>query len=194
MNILIENMIYGSIGLLFALAVLTVYALIQLGKNNVLTFFLIPLALVASIYTGYTLFALQGTPINDLPEGEVQVLWVEVQKPKIYFLVRHLGKTEPTYYTIPYSDDNAKEMDRMLKAMQRGIKMEGEFKERDPDGGDLSMQHKNIKFDNIVRYPLPPKKEELENQGVDRRLINEIQNQPDRGENTSRDYNDDEEH
>ena len=40
MDILTGNMIYGSIGLLFALAVLTVYALIQLGKNNVLTFFL----------------------------------------------------------------------------------------------------------------------------------------------------------
>ena len=65
--------IYISIGLIFALSVLTVYSLIQLGKNNILTFFLIPLALVASIFTGYTLFALQGTPINDMPKGQVEV-------------------------------------------------------------------------------------------------------------------------
>ena len=58
--------IYMSIGLVFALSVLTVYSLIQLGKNNILTFFLIPLALIASIFTGYTIFALQGTPIDDM--------------------------------------------------------------------------------------------------------------------------------
>ena len=45
--------IYAGIGLLLGLAILTVYALIQLGRNNTLTFFLIPLALVASIYSGY---------------------------------------------------------------------------------------------------------------------------------------------
>ena len=189
MDILIENMIYGSIGLLFALAVLTVYALIQLGKNNVLTFFLIPLALVASIYTSYTLFALQGTPINSLPEGNVEVVWVEVQKPEIFFTVRHFGESEPTYYTIPYTDKNAKEMDRLLKMMMKGVRPEGEFKKGDPDAGDLSMQHQDIMFDDIERHPLPEKKQVLENAGVSPGMIEQIHNQTDEGENTVRDYN-----
>jgi len=190
MDILTGNMIYGSIGLLFALAVLTVYALIQLGKNNVLTFFLIPLALVASIYTSYTLFALQGTPINSLPEGNVEVVWVEVQKPEIFFTVRHLGETEPTYYVIPYTTANAKEMDRLLKAMMKGQRMEGEFKKGEPDTGDLSHDPNRIHFDDIERHPLPEKKQTLENSGVDHRMIENIHDQPDEGENRPRNYND----
>lgn len=189
MDILIENMIYGSIGLLFALAVLTVYALIQLGRNNVLTFFLIPLALVASIYTSYTLFALQGTPINSLPEGNVEVVWVEVQKPEIFFTVRHFGETEPTYYAIPYTDKNAKEMDRLLKMMMKGQRVEGEFQKGDPDTGDLSKDPDRIHFDDIDRHPLPEKKQVLRESGVSSRMVDEIHNQEDEGENPTRSYN-----
>lgn len=189
MGIIFENMIYGSMGLLFALAVLTVYAVIQLGKNNVLTFFLIPLALVASIYTSYTLFALQGTPINSLPEGQVEVVWIEVQKPEIFFTVRHMGESEPTYYVIPYTTDNAKEMQRLLEMMMKGTRPEGEFKKGDPDAGDLSMQHQDIMFDDIERHALPEKKQVLEGYGVSPGMIEQIHNQTDEGENTVRSYN-----
>ena len=187
-DILFEHMIYGSIGLLFALAVLTVYALIQLGRNNVLTFFLIPLALVASIYTSYTLFALQGTPINSLPEGNVEVVWVEVQKPEIFFTVRHFGKTEPTYYVIPYTTANAKEMDRLLKAMMKGQRVEGQFQKGEPDTGDLSHDPDRIHFDDIERHPLPEKKQVLRESGVSSRMADEIHNQEDEGSNVTRNY------
>jgi len=189
MDIIFENMIYGSIGLLFALAVLTVYALIQLGKNNVLTFFLIPLALVASIYTSYTLFALQGTPINSLPEGEVEIVWIEVQKPEIFFTVRHFGESEPTYYVIPYTTDNAKEMQRLLEMMMKGVRPEGEFQKGDPDSGDISYDPETIHFDDIERHPLPEKKQVLEGAGVSPGMIEQIHNQTDEGENTVRNYN-----
>lgn len=78
-------MIYLATILLFMLAVVAIYAIIQTGKNNVITFFLIPLVLVSSIFTGYSIYVLQGTPVNTLPKGEVTVLWAEVQKPNIYF-------------------------------------------------------------------------------------------------------------
>ena len=102
--------IYAGIGLLLGLAILTVYALIQLGRNNTLTFFLIPVALVSSIFSGYTMLALQGTPIDGIPEEQVEVIWVEVQKPHIYFNVRPVGELQPVYYRIPYTEDNAKKM------------------------------------------------------------------------------------
>jgi len=187
----LTDMVYISIGLLFGLAVLTVYALIQLGRRNTITFFLIPVALVASIYAGYTMFALQGTPINMLPKGEVEVLWVEVQKPEIYFTVRHSGNTEPTYYSIPYTDENAKRMNELGEKAAKGMKVEGEFSEGEQDKSDLSKQN-IISFDDIERFNLPPKKAQLRRDGVDQRIITAIHGQEDQGEDEVTDY--DEEH
>ena len=170
---IVNNMIFMSAGLLFAMAVLTVYAMIQLGKNNVITFFLIPLALVSSIFTAYTIFALQGTPVAGIPKGEVAVLWAEVQKPHIYFLVRHSGEeTRPVYHSIPYTEDNAKKMNELAKKAARGQPQEGEFTDR-PKDGDLS-PNDEIYFDNITRSALPPKKKALMIQGVDQGIINAI--------------------
>lgn len=178
--------IYISIGLIFALSVLTVYSLIQLGKNNILTFFLIPLALVASIFTGYTLFALQGTPINDMPKGQVEVIWVEIQKPNIYFLVRPAGETQPVYHRIPYTNKNADKMSELQKKANGGRPVSGEFKETEKGKNDMS-KSEDIRFDEIERSPLPTKKPVLRDMGVDENLINEIHNQ-DVGDNTARDY------
>ena len=157
---IVNNMIFMSAGLLFAMAVLTVYAMIQLGKNNVITFFLIPLAL-------------QGTPVAGIPKGEVAVIWAEVQKPHIYFLVRHSGEeTRPVYHSIPYTEDNAKKMNELAKKAARGQPQEGEFTDR-PKDGDLS-PNDEIYFDNITRSALPPKKKALMIQGVDQGIINAI--------------------
>ena len=178
--------IYISIGLIFALSVLTVYSLIQLGKNNILTFFLIPLALVASIFTGYTLFALQGTPIDDMPEGQVEVIWVEIQKPNIYFLVRPAGETQPVYHRIAYTNKNADKMQELQKKAKNGRPVAGEFKLAENGKSDLT-NNEDIRFDEIERSPLPTKKPVLRDMGVDENLINEIHNQ-DVGDNTARDY------
>jgi len=174
---IVNNMIFMSAGLLFAMAVLTVYAMIQLGKNNVITFFLIPLALVSSIFTAYTIFALQGTPVSGIPKGEVAVIWAEVQKPNIYFLVRHQGEeTRPVYHSIPYTEDNAKKMNELAKQAARGQPQKGEFTK--VGKGDMSKTDE-ISFDNITRTPLPPKKKALLIQGVDQGIINAIH--PDAG-------------
>jgi len=171
---IINNMIFMSAGLLFAMAVLTVYAMIQLGKNNVITFFLIPLALVSSIFTAYTIFALQGTPVPGIPKGEVAVVWAEVQKPHIYFLVRHQGEdTRPVYHSIPYTEDNAKKMNELAQKAARGQPQKGEFTDNPIKDSDLS-KNDEIYFDNITRTALPPKKKALKILGVDQRLIDEI--------------------
>ena len=164
--------IYISIGLVFALSVLTVYSLIQLGKNNILTFFLIPLALVASIFTGYTIFALQGTPIDDMPDGQVEVIWVEIQKPNIYFLVRHVDDPKPAFYRMDYTKENAKKMQDLSEKADAGQPSNGEFKLKDKDGGISQM--KEFTFDTIRRESLPPKVKSLQMQGVDDGIINKI--------------------
>jgi len=183
-------MIYAGIGLLLGLAILTVYALIQLGRNNILTFFLIPIALVASIFAGYTMFALQGTPIEGIPEGEVEVVWAEVQKPHIYFTVRHKGEKRPTYYHIPYNENNAKKMAELAEAAKAGRPEKGQFKKKDGDQNQDESKSFEIQFDDIDRTPLPMKKSELERNGVDRQIVNAIHNQEDLGENTARNIDD----
>ena len=44
-----------------------------------------------------------------MPDGQVEVIWVEIQKPNIYFLVRPQGKTQQVYSRILYTKKNAKE-------------------------------------------------------------------------------------
>jgi len=170
-------MIYIATLLLFCLAVLTVYAIIQTNKNRILVFLLIPLVLVSSLYTGYSIYALQGTPINTLPKGEVEVLWAEVQKPHIYFLVRHTGEPRPQYYTMPYSENNARKMQNMGKQAEDGTPATGEFKETEQQNG-LITTVQEFTFDNIRRDALPPKRKALQLQGVDQRIINEIHSDP----------------
>lgn len=182
--------IYAGIMLLFGLAILTVYALIQLGKNNTLTFFLIPIALISSIFSGWTMLALQGTPINGIPDGEVEVIWVEIQKPHIYFNVRPDGETEPVYHVIPYTKDNAKKMQSLAEAAEQGRPEKGEFKQKDGDQKKDQSNSYEIQFDNINRSPLPSKRSELKANGVDDRIANAIHNQEDTGENPVRDADD----
>ena len=79
-------MIYVASILLFLLAVVSVYALIKSKGNMIALFFLIPVILSSSIYTGYSIYVLQGTPIYSLPEGKVELVWAEMQKPNIVFL------------------------------------------------------------------------------------------------------------
>ena len=165
-------MIYLATILLFMLAVVAIYAIIQTGKNNVITFFLIPLVLVSSIFTGYSIYVLQGTPVNTLPEGEVTVLWAEVQKPNIYFLVRHVDEQRPTYYRMPYTKENAKKMQGMKQKAEEGNPMEGKFKVLKQKGSLVSMDE--FTFDRIKRFALPPKEKELKANGVDQGIINQL--------------------
>ena len=166
-------MIYLATILLFMLAVVAIYAIIQTGKNNVITFFLIPLVLVSSIFTGYSIYVLQGTPVDALPKGEVTVLWAEVQKPNIYFLVRHADEPRPTYYRMPYTKENAKKMQGMKQKAEEGTPMEGQFKVKEEQKGGL-ISNDEFTFDRIKRFALPPKEKELMANGVDQGIINQI--------------------
>lgn len=167
-------MIYVASVLLFLLAVVSVYALIKSKSNFVALFFLIPVILSSSIYTGYSIYVLQGTPINGLPEGKVEVIWAEMQKPDIVFLVRHENKPIPKYYRIPYTKENAKILQGLHQSASMGHPQEGEFKPKE-DGG-IRIENQDISFDKIKREPLPPKRSSLEIQGVDQGIINSIDN------------------
>ena len=167
-------MIYVASVLLFLLAVVSVYALIRSRSNLFLLFFLIPIILSSSIYTGYSIYVLQGTPIHSLPQGKVELIWAEMQKPDIVFLVRHEDELIPKYYRVPYTKQNAKLLSGLNRMASMGHKQEGEFKPKETGG--VNIENQDISFDRIKREPLPPKKNALQLQGVDQGIINSIDN------------------
>jgi len=167
-------MIYVASILLFLLAVVSVYALIKSKGNTLVLFFLIPIILSSSLYTGYSIYVLQGTPIHSLPEGKVELIWAEMQKPDIVFLVRHEDSTIPKYYRIPYTKENAKLLSNLNELASKGNPQKGEF--QPPQKGGAITVNQDVSFDRISREPLPPKKKALKIQGVDEGIINSIDN------------------
>ena len=128
-------MIYVAAILLFFLAVVSIYALISSGRNYLILFILTPLILISSIYSAYTLYSLQGTPVNGFPNGEVEVVWVELANPDILFLARfsEIGG-RPVYYRIAYTEKNLEEMIQIIGQLEQGIAPQGTF-DRDQDSG-----------------------------------------------------------
>lgn len=162
------DLIYTSIVLLFFVAAASIYALIVSRKNYIITFLLTPALLVASIFAGYTMFMLQGTPINGIPEGNVEVVWVEMAKPEILFLARPETGGRPYYYVIPYNDNNRDTMQEIMKEQarkeQRGEEssVPGRFKtgEKQDDPSEM-----NVEFVPPEGAPLPPKQTPSSTQG-----------------------------
>ena len=153
-------MIFMAIVLFFLIGVVAIYALIQTGKNYAIQLLLIPLLLVGTIFAAYSIYILQGTPKNGIPDGEVEIVFVEMQKPWIIFLSRTKGEDEnpiPTYYRIPYNDENKKTMNKIMQEMESGRQVEGEFKERNKVKGGTEPPNGEFWFDRIRRDGLPPK-------------------------------------
>ena len=113
----IFNMLNVAFILLFLLASVSIYALIVSKKNYLILFLLTPIVLSSSVFTAYSIFALQGTPINGVPKHDVSVLWVEMSKPDIFFVVRTEDPDDedrdPKYYRIDYTEENKKTMKKL---------------------------------------------------------------------------------
>ena len=123
-------MVYTSATLIFITSVITLYALILHRKNLIILIFLIPMLLTSTVYTGYSIYALQGTPINGIPVGKsVEILWVEPAKPWIRLMLRVEENPQPTYYKMAYTKKNMDELNKAAaKAAKSGQgKVEGEF-------------------------------------------------------------------
>jgi hypothetical protein len=123
-------MVYTSATLIFITSVITLYALILHRKNLILLIFLIPMLLTSTVYTGYSIYALQGTPINGIPVGKsVEILWVEPAKPWIRLMLRVEENAQPTYYKMAYTKKNMDELNKAAaKASKSGEgKIEGKF-------------------------------------------------------------------
>ena len=147
-------MLYIATSLLFFLAFISLYALIRNNRNLFLLFFLVPVILGSSIFAGYAIFILQGTPIDRLPKGQVEVVWAEVQKPIIVFLVRHEDRPIPKYYKINYTKDNSRLLNKLAEGTKKGRPEKGEFKHFNTE------TNPNVKFDTIKRNRLPSKNSE----------------------------------
>lgn len=157
-------MIFGAVILFFLMGVVAIYALIQTGKNYALQAVLIPVILVGTLFAGYAIYILQGTPKQGIPEYDVEVVFVQMQKPHILFLAREAASDDasetdpiPKYFVIPYNDQNKKTMNKIMKRMEMGQPVEGKFKKKDVNPNGNQPPTGEFEFDNIIREGLPPK-------------------------------------
>ena len=111
----IDTLILVYVAGLFSLILICLYALIQSKANKLYTFIIIPLALVMASMTWQGIKLLQGMPVYGLPETEVEVMWVNDNKPWIFVVLKKEG--QPVLYKIDWSEENKKKM----KELQRNI-------------------------------------------------------------------------
>lgn len=144
MNIYSE--LYFIILLLFALGATTIYALIISRKNYLMVFILTPLLLVSTIYSSNIILALLGSPIKGFPVNEtVEVKWVEVADPVIYFIAldTSVADTIPKYYVVPYTNQNRETMQELQKKLENGRQTQGEFKVK-PKYGESNSRESDL--------------------------------------------------
>ena len=93
-------MIFTAVILFFLMGVVAIYALIQTGKNYALQAVLIPVILVGTLFAGYAIYILQGTPKQGIPEYDVEVVFVQlaVSVASYGFLIRSLNGFERGVY------------------------------------------------------------------------------------------------
>jgi hypothetical protein len=117
--------VYG----LFVVAAVSVYSLIYSRQNKLVTFILIPLILGVSIWTWHAIKILQGTPLDELIwDKQAQVIWAYQDKPNIY-LVARMGKSrEPTYFVIPWTEENMYKIKKIQEGIQQKGSVQGTFK------------------------------------------------------------------
>ena len=147
MNVYSE--LYFIILLLFALGSTTIYSLIISRRNYLMVFILTPLLLVSTIYSSNIILALLGSPIKGFPVNEtVEIKWVEVADPVIYFVAldTSLSDTRPKYYVVPYTKQNRDTMQELKKRLENGRQTQGEFKIKNKGGSSESKQKDLYEF------------------------------------------------
>ena len=148
-------MIYLWAVMLTVCVVFCLYAVIQSRKHPLATFVLIPLLLVGSVYSVNLFYHLQGTPRNDVPQGQVEILYIGIAKPNIYVLVQSQQAEHPVYYRMDYTKQRAQQMRKLMEQMGKE-QLRGKFK---VDGNRTQMTQEDIIFENIKHIPLPPKEQ-----------------------------------
>jgi len=186
-------MIITAVVLFFLIGVVAIYALIQTGKNYAIQAVLIPIILVGTLYAGYAIYVLQGTPRIGIPKNDVEIVFIEMQKPWIIFLARDVPEGDeavdpiPKYFRIVYNEENKKTMNELIRQIEMGQKVEGRFKAKKAISGGIEPPSGEYRFDNILRENLGPKQYMPEQDliiGVDPNVDSSISNRLLRNDNT----------
>lgn len=118
---------------LFTLILVCLYALIQSKANKLYTFIIIPLALMMASMTWQGIKVLQGMPVYGLPEVEVEVMWVNDNKPWIYVVLKRDGV--PVLHKIDWTEENKKKMKELQKMVGSSL-AQGKFEQKESNNGE----------------------------------------------------------
>ena len=127
----VNTMIMVYVAGLFALILICLYALIESKANKLYTFIIIPLALIMASMTWQGIKVLQGMPVYGLPEVEVEVMWVNDNKPWIYVVLKRDGV--PVLHKIDWTEENKKKMKELQKMVGSSL-AQGKFETKSNNG------------------------------------------------------------
>ena len=119
---LVSGSLVALVVSLMLMAVVTILAAIKLKKNWIV-FILIPLLVFNIGFSWHTIDKLWGTPRHGFPDKESEVLYQQVAKPWVYFLVKEKEEPHPTLYTVPWTKELEKKMQEVQKKMKQGKKV-----------------------------------------------------------------------
>lgn len=114
---------------LVVLGIVTLYTLINCGKNNPLVIaVLIPLTLAAGTLSIYALNFYRGLPLEGFPPETVTIQIIQIGKPDILILGQLEDEQTARYWAVPYSEENAAAAANAKRNMGEGKPVKGQFK------------------------------------------------------------------
>jgi hypothetical protein len=147
----------ASLCLLVMLATFSLYAIIASGRHRLFTFILTPIIILSSIISVYAIYSLQGTAIEEIPQGEITIVSVAIAQPNIHVLVVKQGDSEPTYYKFEYSKQRAEQMQEILLRQRMQMSTTGEFETKSGNQGNSKHTPGDLIFKPVENKSLIPK-------------------------------------
>jgi hypothetical protein len=112
---------------LFSLAVISLYALIISKKNSFLTLILIGVILVSSVVSVKALFYYQGLPIDQYPEGDVQILSIALSDSTALIIVQEADHDSPRFFRLTDIEQSKSLLQMIARFTEEGQVVYGEF-------------------------------------------------------------------
>ena len=113
-------MIYVLTITLLALAILTIVTLIKIQGSSPIFWILVPLLIFNIGFTWIVMYDLKGWPVNTMPPNDSTFYSSILSKPDIYVVAKPKDASEPRFYVIPFTEENAEQVKKAGQMKERG--------------------------------------------------------------------------
>lgn len=114
--------------LVLTVLVLVIFILTKGGRLKQWVVYLVVPFLVFNIgFSWHTVNEILGQATANLPIGKFDVIAVGKKDEQLYIVVKQQDRDEPTFHTIPNTEENKKQLDSAQKLLKKNIPVVGEF-------------------------------------------------------------------